>query len=288
MALGGKGLDIIFDLYQRDFFKNIKSVMDMGDQDMYVTFDEIKKKFNDNNIPFDEKKWENSKKFPTRPRVSTSTFWKALGINMASRMDIIKLDRNENDGDHITHDLNYPLEKKELFGKYDLVTDIGNNEHPFNIVEAYRTMHKLCRKKGYMIIFQAYLKGNGFYQFDHSTIDNVAAANNYSIIHSCFVISKDKKSFTLPLDESYLQLVNLNNISLIGIFYVLKKNDDGEFKFPYQGTGKTPVSKEFFTLNTSYKNRLPINTYIPHSIDKIKTKVLIKQIIKRIKNKFKK
>ena len=61
MALGGKGLDIIFDLYQRDFFKNIKSVMDMGDQDMYVPFDEIKKKFNDNNIPFDEKKWENSK-----------------------------------------------------------------------------------------------------------------------------------------------------------------------------------------------------------------------------------
>jgi hypothetical protein len=31
-------------LYQRDFFKDIKSVMDMGDQDMYVTFDEIKKK----------------------------------------------------------------------------------------------------------------------------------------------------------------------------------------------------------------------------------------------------
>jgi hypothetical protein len=44
--------------------------------------------------------------------VSTSTFWKALGINTASRMDIIKLDRNENDGDHIIHDLNYPFEKK--------------------------------------------------------------------------------------------------------------------------------------------------------------------------------
>ena len=43
MALGGKALDIMFDLYQRDFFKNIKSVMDMGDQDMYISFEEIKK-----------------------------------------------------------------------------------------------------------------------------------------------------------------------------------------------------------------------------------------------------
>ena len=46
MALGGKALDIMFDLYQRDFFKNIKSVMDMGDQDMYISFEEIKKNLN--------------------------------------------------------------------------------------------------------------------------------------------------------------------------------------------------------------------------------------------------
>ena len=290
MALGGKGLDIIFDLYQRDFFKNIKSVMDMGDQDMFITFDEIKKKFKENNIHFEEKNWEYAKKFPTRPRVSTSVFWNALGIKSASRLDIRpSSDRDKNDNSNlIIHDLNYPFEKKELFGKYDLVTDIGNNEHPFNIVEAYRTMHNLCSKNGYMIIYQAYLKGNGFYQFDDSTIDNVAAVNNYSIIHSCFVINQDKKSFTLPLDESYLQLINLNNLSLIGIFYVLKKNSDEEFKLPYQGTGKSPIVKEFYTLNTTYKNKLPENSYIPHSIDKIKTNVLIKQIFKRIINKFKK
>ena len=66
MALGGKALDIMFDLYQRDFFKNIKSVMDMGDQDMYISFEEIKK-FKSNNIQFDQSDWENAKKFPKRP-----------------------------------------------------------------------------------------------------------------------------------------------------------------------------------------------------------------------------
>ena len=33
MALGKEVLDIVLDLYQRDFFKKINSVLDMGDQD---------------------------------------------------------------------------------------------------------------------------------------------------------------------------------------------------------------------------------------------------------------
>ena len=40
-------------------------------------------------------------------------------------------------------DLNYPIEDQTEFEKYDLVTDLGNNEHPFNTVESYKTMHKL-------------------------------------------------------------------------------------------------------------------------------------------------
>ena len=204
-------------------------------------------------------------------------------------MDLVKLDRDTNDkSEHLIHDLNNPFDKKEFFEKYDLVTDIGNNEHPFNIAEAYRTMHKLCKKNGHMIIHQAYLRGNGFYQFDLSTIDSVAAVNNYSVVHSCFVIFQNDKSFTLPLNEDYLKLINLNEISFIYLFYILKKNNSDDFKFPYQGTGKTPVTQEFYSLDTSYKNRLPENTYIPHEIESIETRTLIKQLIRRLINKFRK
>ena len=86
--------------------------------------------------------------------------WKSFGANLTSRMDLVKLDRDTNDkSEHLIHDLNNPFDKKEFFEKYDLVTDIGNNEHPFNIAEAYRDHAlKLCKKNGHMIIHQAYLR----------------------------------------------------------------------------------------------------------------------------------
>ena len=43
MALRGKAFDIFLELYFRKFFENINSVIDMGDQDLSVPFDEIKK-----------------------------------------------------------------------------------------------------------------------------------------------------------------------------------------------------------------------------------------------------
>ena len=288
MAVGGKTLDIFLDLYQRDFFKKIKSVLDMGDQDVNIKYEEIKKRFNDLQIEFNEDIWKNSKNFPARPRVSSSIFWNSLGISKADRMDIVKLERDKNDKNgHIVHDLNYPLENKELFGKYDLVTDLGNNEHPFNIVEAYRTMHRLCKPGGYMVVSQAYLHGNGFYQFDHCTIDNIAAVNSYSIIHSCFYITKGEKNISIPLDKDYLEFINLNNIKAVSVFYILKKNSSEDFKFPYQGKGAGPTANEYYEIKTSYEDRLPSKIYLPNSADSIPNKVLLKTFIKRILKKLK-
>ena len=49
MGIASKSLDIIFELHNRNFFKNISSVMDMGDQDLSVDYPKIEnyfKKFN--------------------------------------------------------------------------------------------------------------------------------------------------------------------------------------------------------------------------------------------------
>jgi hypothetical protein len=288
MALGKEVLDIVLDLYQREFFKKINSVLDMGDQDVNVKYEEIKKRFNDLNINLKEDLWKNSKNFLVRPRVSSSILWNSLGINNADRMDIIKLERDKNDKNgHIIQDLNYPLENKELFGKYDLVTDLGNNEHPFNIVEAYRTMHRLCKTGGYMIVAQAYLNGNGFYQFDHCTIDNIAAVNSYSVIHSCFIINQGDKHISIPLDKDYLKLINLNDVKSISIFHILKKNSLEDFKFPYQGKGSGLKANEYYEIKTSYENRLPSKIYLPSSAEEVNTKLLIKILIKRLLKKMK-
>lgn len=283
MALGGKVLDLMFDLYGKGFFKEINSVIDMGDQDVNATFNEIQNKFENYKVKFNERDWANAKNFPKRPRVSTSILWKSFGVNEASRMDIIKLDRDSNDDNkHFIQDLNFPLKDTSLEQKFDLVTDIGNNEHPFNIVEAYNTMHKLCKINGYMIIYQAYLNGNGFYQFDSCTVDNIAAANEYSILNSSFIINQNNLSISIPLDKNYLKLIDLNNVNDIGIFYLLKKNSNKTFQFPYQGGGKTNSPKEYYTLSNFNKSRLPEQIYLPHTLENISFKDILKSLIKRI------
>ena len=64
-------------------------------------------------------------------------------------------------GEIILQDLNFPI-KNDLNSKYDIVTDFGNNEHPFNVVESFTNMHKLCKENGLLIIYQSLFKGNGY------------------------------------------------------------------------------------------------------------------------------
>lgn len=86
----------------------------------------------------------NLKNYPGFPRTSTKEFWKLLGFTNTVCLDI------NGQHDSIYCDLNFPFDDINHIGKYDLVTDFGNNEHPFNVVEAYKTMHKLCKK---MVIY---------------------------------------------------------------------------------------------------------------------------------------
>jgi len=54
--------------------------------------------------------------------------------------------------------LNEPFEDKSKFKKFDIVTDHGTCECVYNVGECYKTMHKLSKKNGYMIIHQHALK----------------------------------------------------------------------------------------------------------------------------------
>ena len=53
---------------------------------------------------------------------------------------------NKKDEKTFIADLNYPVNEQLNLNQYDLVTDFGNNEHPFNVAESYRSMHSLTNK----------------------------------------------------------------------------------------------------------------------------------------------
>jgi len=273
------------------FFNDIHSVMDMGDQDLGVPYSLFKEFVSQSGLKLDEKVFERAKHFPERPRVSSSEFWRLLGIKTADRMDLTSIERiNEDDQKAvIIKDLNETLDDKSMWGKYDLVTDFGNNEHPFNIVEAYRTMHRLTSKNGYMWISQEVFGGNGFYNLDRPFFENLAAANNYEIFNAAYIISiSNGESFYIPCEEGLLSMINFGKVKSIGITYIFRKSNSNDFIVPYQGSVRDKPNG----LQTYYKSSISVHdqsflvrNYIPTTIDSLSGRALISELLKRLKNK---
>ena len=210
--------------------------------------------------------------------------WKIFGIKNADRLDIIRLERFHKDpiDKFYKVDLNYPISEQVNIGKYDLVTDFGNNEHPFNIAESYKSMHKLCKKDGYIIIQQAIYGGNGFYNFDISFFENIAAVNNYTCVYSSLVFLNKENFINTPIDQSYIKMMDFKNLSNIEVIYIFKKNQEDEFCYPYQGSGKSINNEQYFDQKFHFINRFPSRTYIPKSFNDLSFKNYFKFLI----NKF--
>lgn len=267
MALDIKILNLLCDLHKKNFFGEIESVIDMGDQDLNLNYDEL-----NYNLGYMElEKFRDSlncaKSFPSRPRLSSSVLWKIFGLKVTDRLDIIQLERTKEDpiDNFFKVDLNFPINEQVKIGQYDLVTDFGNNEHPFNITETYKTMHNLCKKNGYFLINQSVFGGNGFYNFDISFFENIAAVNNYTSIYSSLVFTHKENFFFTPIDNSYLKMIDMKHIDNIDLIYIFKKNNDENFSFPYQGSGKSIKNEQYFNHKLHFVNQFPSRTYLPKS-----------------------
>ena len=84
----------------------------MGDQDLNVSYDKFQSILKNNNFKIDDKFLEIIKKFPQRPRASSSLIWRYLfGINTTYRLDLREIERHKEDNfsNFIKHDLNYRL-----------------------------------------------------------------------------------------------------------------------------------------------------------------------------------
>ena len=127
-------VNIALELFKNKKFKAIDSMLDMGSKEMRVSYDQLKYAFEQVGIKFNKKRFEKLKIFPKGKRISTKNFCEDLGVKNYKCSDINKT------YDSVYIDLNKPLTNKKLLKKFDLVTDYGNNEHVFNVGEAYKTM----------------------------------------------------------------------------------------------------------------------------------------------------
>ena len=292
MGMGIASAQNLLELNELGLLKNFKSVIDIGSQEIHIQKKDLKELIESagldaevvENIP-------NVKNWPFSPRASTRHLYKILGMK-----DYQSIDMSGEDG-AIVHDLNKPFEDSSMFNKFDIATDFGCCEHVFNISECYKTLHKLVKPGGYLIVDQALIKGNGYFKFDETFFEGIASANNYKIIFSSYVITTGEKTengsyyqFHIPRNYKlldvldYSKLGNIDKSDAIGIFVVMQKTTNEEFKIPYQGSIYNDV------YNIAGFNRIftrePLGyTYVPSATITIAESSLT-EIIKALKNWF--
>lgn len=284
MGLGSAAVKLYLELWQRGFFKNIKSAIDIGSQELHLTKENFEELVRLSGIlGYKEEKFRDLAHWPGYPRVSAKVFYEMLGIQNYASLDL--------NGDYgaIKHDLNFPLDDHSLYGRYDLVTDHGANEHAFNIAEAYRTLHRLCSLEGFIVIAQSVYKGNGYYLFDSSFFQGLAAANNYRILFSSYTVAiKDNQylslQFHLPVSRELLETLDWSKIESIGICYVFQKQSDADFHYPYQGEYLQQINHNF-GYRLQFLTDPPSYSYVPvykEDLSNLGTKTLLNVLLRRI------
>ena len=295
MGLGLAPIQNILELKSLGYFKDMNSVLEMGSQELHLKKDDLKELFEINGLDKNlVEEFPNSKNWPFSPRCPSKYLYKALGLDEYSSIDL--------SGEHesIVHDLNEPFEDKSLFNKFDITTDFGSCEHVFNVAECYKTMHKLTKPGGYLIIAQATVKGNAFFTFDESFYEGIAAANGYKIIYSSYFIQTGEKTlkgsyheFHIPRNSKllnvldYAKLRDFEKNTGVGIYGVFQKVNDDKFHMPQQGgMSNKDVYNGVVGFNRGYLKEEMGYHYIPSStmtIEDATLVVILKSLIKCLK-----
>ena len=242
MGIGISSIQNLLELHNLGYLKDFNSVLEIGSQELHIQHEDLKEMVKMSGLDSDLlENIPNIKNWPFSPRTSSKYFYEMLGLKNYNSIDINGI------YNAIPHDLNEPFNDKSMFNKFDIVTDFGSCEHVFNVGECYKTLHNLLKPGGYMIVDQAMLKGNGYFKFDESFFEGIATANNYKIIFNSYVISLGKKTekgtykqFHIPKNHELLNVLDFSKLKdvkghhNIGIYAVMQKTNEDEFKIPYE------------------------------------------------------
>ena len=288
MGLGIAAVQNTLELSKLGLLEGINKIVEMGSQELHLTaldLEEMIKMAGLNN--FQKNKFPDIDNWPNSPRCSAKSFYQFLGIK-----EYVSIDMNKEHGS-ISLDFNLPLEDTSLYSQFDLVTDHGACEHAFNIAETYRTMHRLCKPKGLIVIAQSLWGGNGYFLYDESFFDGIAAANNYKIIFNSYVIATGSKTpngsdnqFHIPLNRDLLKTIDLSKANSIYVYVVLQKQDKSDFKFPYQGQ-YLAKKQGHFGFNRIYHQNPLSSSFLPEAkITALSGRELLKELFRRIKSRI--
>jgi len=243
MGIGRSTLELFSNLYKKGFFDSIKSVIELGSQEVHIeTKRDIAvflKSIGVKNINDEIKKAYSFKRtirhkmlFPYRFPAKKLYGW--LGIK-----DYESIDSNGDFGAHV-FDLNKDIRKTYKYKEqFDLVTNFGTTEHVFDQHMCFKNIHNLTKSGGYMLhgVPLATLDKNinhCFYCINPPLYKDLAVANNYTLT-SMWLQINDK--IIKPYSENILRNKStINSPSNLLIYCILRKNSQRAFEIPHQGS----------------------------------------------------
>lgn len=220
MGIGLHAIQLTMNLYKEGYFKQKKSIIELGSQDIHCHQDHVVSSIKTEIPKFKE----------SEDRVCPREFYEACGLDHYKSIDA------DGGGDFI-FDLNKNiLESYQYTKTFDVVTNHGTSEHCFDQFNVFNNIHNLCSVNGLMIHnlpFQGYLN-HGFYNYQPNFFKDLAITNNYSII-GMYLNIDHKSGDLIPYNDQLMSYFSLNPTSTIGIVVVLKKNTSEKFKTPFDG-----------------------------------------------------
>ena len=285
MGLGPAMIKLYLELWQRGLFKNVNAVIELGSQELHIPrarFEELVQAAGISH--YTRAQFPHLETWPRQPRCPAKPFYHLLGVDEYACIDL--------NGQHgaLAYDLNVPLTDTSLYLRYDLVTDFGAAEHCFNIAETYRTLHRLCRPGGLMVCHQGVSGGlNGYYGFDLSFFEGFAAANDYRVLFCSYVLLPRGEPVQLddhhiPLSRELLDTIDPSKVRDISICYVLQKQGNADFRFPYQGLYLS-ASQGHQGYELAFLQNPPSRAYVPVSEwrtgETLRTPVLVRLLLHR-------
>ncbi|MCC3405799.1 MAG: tetratricopeptide repeat protein [Microcoleus sp. PH2017_10_PVI_O_A] len=225
MAIGITTLDFYSILIDRGYFKDLKSVCELGSQEVVVrNWEDFASR-----VPQVEPLVEGFDP-SNRQTIAAKFFYEKLGFELYKCID------TDESPDALVFDLNKSF--KETYGysqQFDLVTNHGTSEHCFHQYQCFSNIHDLCKVGELMIHclpFQGALN-HGFYNYHASFFMWLAAANNYQLLS--LVVTEANVTSLIPYSDYIVRsLVTCSQEHRL-IFVAFQKLDDIEFRVPYDG-----------------------------------------------------
>jgi hypothetical protein len=223
-----------------------KTVLTLGVQDCYFTYDSLAAFFHRHNIPYKsvtESDILYNTGFPfsetLRKRYSHNihqiTMFEMLGFK---RENIKSMDVMDLEGANYVHDLNNPVDHK-LHDQFDLILDAGTSEHIFGLKEAFMNLIAMTRINGFIVHFNpSDLINHGFYNMTAELYESTYRVNGFDVEEIKYIFFptdlKDMERFYIAYD--WLKVSNLMQpYYTLAAWGSFRKRENVLFRVPLQG-----------------------------------------------------